>query len=926
MNDLPTGTVTFLFSNIEDSTRLLVDLGSEAFVQCLAEHDALVREAIDDAGGIIVKPEGGAFFAVFHTAPEAIIAVVEAQRQLQSHAWPDGGEIRVGMGVHTGAGTIGGDDYVGIDVHRAARIASAGFGGQVLLSASTAAIVRPSLPEGVGISDLGEYRLKDLDPEPLYQLLITGLASEFPPLEASEEIPTNLPVLPTSFVGRDEELAEVQRLIGGSRLVTVSGVAGAGKTRLALEVAAAVRDGFPDGVWFVGLGTVTDPGLIATEAAYSLGVRERHGRTVRDTLFEHLEGRAALLVFDNCEHVIEAAAEFINSLLLTAPGCRVIATSREVLRIGGEVAYRLSSMSLPDNAPNLDLSELGRYDAVRLFIERAVAANPDFTMTAESAPAIAEICRRLDGMPLAIELAAAQLRSSTPQEIAEHLDQRFQFLASGLRTDVPRQQTLAAAIDWSYQLLEDRERRLFERLSVFQNGFDLEAAEHVCLGDDAGRFEVFGLISTLVDKSLLIADVGGDVSRYRLLEMLRQFAADRLDSSGEADEVKRRHAEYFALFAEEAEPNLRGEREKECRDRVELELGNLRVAMDWSVRTGEPEFGMRIAGAIWRFWKVTFRFSAGERWLDKVFKAGQDVDKIARAKVMLGLGTLMSYTDDPAAAGALLEGSIEIYRELDARGVDPALLRHGYSSALLSLATNMWQYDQDFGRATELWREALEVARRTGDGAGASTALGNLAEAAARAGDVERARVGYAESIEASYTLNSTHRTVEAISLSAVFEMSIDEPERAIALFDDAIDRARSGDLPFWDDFAMAMRAVAAHDLGQPGAREDFIEHATKLFTNDEFLATFYYQLPLVLGRADLDNSAGQPERAAMLLGVLESFEEEHSPLEPIFEGTRRSRLRESLVEELGAEGFAEAYARGKALSRSEAVNLAAWA
>lgn len=561
---------------------------------------------------------------------------------------------------------------------------------------------------------------------------------------------------------------------------------------------------------------------------------------------------------------------------------------------------------------------------MRLFAERAAAVDPDFSITTETSSAIAEICRRLDGMPLAIELAAAQLRSFTPQQIADHLDQRFQSFTGGLRTAVPRQQTLAAAIDWSYQLLENRERLVFERLSVFQGGFDLEAAQYVCFGDDIDAFATFNVVSALADKSLIIADVGGDAARYHVLEMLRQFASDRLEVAGALDVVGRRHAEYFVTLAEEAEPNLRGEREKEWRDRIDLELDNLGVAMEWSLDAGEPELGMRIAGAIWRFWKVTFRFSAGVQRLGRMFEAGANVDKIVRAKVMVGLGTLMSYTDDPGSAGPLLEGAIEIYRELDAQGVEPALLRHGYSSAITSLGTNIWQHDQDFGRATELWGEALEIARRTGDDVGASLALGNLAEAAARVGDDERARDEYGESIKASYALNSTHRTVEAITLAAVFEMSIDEPARATALLDDAIDLAQSNDLPFWDDFGSAIRAVAMYDLGQPGARDHFMRHAAKLFADSEFQATFYYQLPLVLGRADLEFGAGNPDRAAMLLGVLEALEDEHSHMEPIFEGTRRSRLLRALEAELGVEGFAEAFARGKALPRREAIDLTA--
>lgn len=922
MSDLPSGTVTFLFTSIEDSTRLLTELGRDSYVRCLTDHDALLREAVVAAGGIVVKPEAGALFAVFTTAPAAILAVADAQRELQSHPWPDGADVRVRMGVHTGTGTPGGDDYVGIDVHRAARIASVGSGGQILLSAATASIVRPSLPDGLSIEDLGEHRLKDLDAEPLHQLLITGLMSQFPPLDAAETNPSNLPHIPTSFVGRDEELGEVRALIGESRLVTLSGVAGAGKTRLALEVAASLSSEFPDGVWFVDLSPVTDPHLIATEAAYALGVQERRGAEIIDLLFEHLARRRALLVIDNCEHLIAAAAEFANGVLLAAPNCSVIATTREVLRVGGEVAYRLRPMSLPEEGSDLLPLEIGRYDAVRLFVERASEAQRGFSLTEKTARTIAQICRQMDGMPLAIELAAAQLRTFTLDQIADHLDQRFQTLTAGSRTSVPRQQTLAAAIDWSYQLLDDREQELFARLSVFQGGFGLDAAEEVCAGDPINAFEVFNLVSALVDKSLIVADVSGDVARYRLLDMLRQFGAGQLDAQGATEVVRQRHAAYFRDFAEMAEPNVRGGSEREWRYRIEIDQDNLDAAMDWSLEVGDPELGMRLAGSIWRYWKVTFRFSEGVRWLGRMHEAGGDVDNAVRAKVMLGLGTLMSYTDSPGAAGALLEAAIEIYRELEAQGADAEVLRQGYPSAVISLATNVWQYDQDFDRATELWTEALEIARRIGDDAGASLALGNLAEAAALAGDVEGARAGYNESIEASYALNSTHRTVEAMSLFAVFEMSIDEPERAVSLLNDAIELARAGDLRFWEDFSSALRAVARHDLGDSEARSRFDNHVASLYTDDEFRATFYYQLPLVLHRADLEHSAGHSGRAAVLLGVLEDLEERNSPLEPIFEGTRRDRLYESLTTELGEVDFADAVARGRALSHRKAVDL----
>lgn len=923
MIDLPSGTVTFLFTEIEDSSRLLRDLGGERFVSCLAEHDALMRRAIAGAGGTTVKSDVGAFFAVFRTGPAAVSAVVEAQTKLQSHAWPENGQFRSRMGLHTGTGTIGGDDYVGIDVHRAARIAAAAFGSQILLSSATAAIVRPSLPDGVTIVDLGEYQLKDLESEPLHQLRIHGMESEFPPLDAATgHSPTNLPASSTPFVGRDDELAVVGGLITDSRLVTLSGVAGAGKTRLALEVAARLRDEYADGVWLVQLSTITDPDQVAAQAAYAIGLQERQGAPVADTLFEYLEQRSVLLVLDNCEHLISSVAKFVDRLLNVASNCGVLATSRELLRVRGEVAYRVGSMALPEDGSDLDPEEIGRFDAVRLFVDRGRAVRPDFRLVPETASAVVEICRGLDGLPLAIELAAVQLRTLTPRQIADHMMERLEGFTGRLRTADTRQQTLAGAIDWSYQLLNAQEQVLFDRLSVFQGGFDLGAAQEVCSGEDIEAIDVFGLVLALTDKSLIVADIAGEVARYRLLEMLRQFAAAKLDVSGEADAVRRRHAQYYLALAEEAEPNIRGEMEKQWWERIDTEVNNLGLAMEWSLEAEEPELGMRIGGAIWRYWKVTFRYSAGIRWLTRLSLVGADVDEAVRAKVMLGLGTLMSYTDAPAEAREQLEGAIRIYRSLEAHGADPEILGYGYPSAILSLATNVWQHDQDHDGATELWNEALVIARRVGADAEASVALGNLAEAAAFRGDVHAARSGYIESINASYALHSTHRTVEAMILSGVFEMSVDEPGRAIPLLDDAIELATSEGLPFWDEFGLAMRALASHDLGHTGAEAQFKEHSAQLFGDSDFLATYYYQLPLMLGRADIEQAEGNPGLAAVLLGALERLEDENSPLEAIFEGTRRERLLEALPLEMGTRQFTDAFHRGRTLPRREVILL----
>jgi len=915
-------TFHFLFSDIEGSTRLW-EAHPETMQTALAMHDQQIRTAIEDQGGVVFKNTGDGAAAVFESSASALLAAVAAQRLLAGTDHPEIGRLKARMAIHSGPAEERDGDFFGTSLSRASRLMSAAHGGQVLVSLVSEGLASPVLPEDVELRSLGEHRLRDfVQPELVYQLVASGLQTDFPPLRTPQLATHNLPSLPTSFVGRSQEVVDVEDLVRAERLVTLIGAGGAGKTRLALEVGTILSPEFVDGVWLVSLGAVTDPQLVATEVAKALQVKERPGEPVLETVLEYLRDKELLLLVDNCEHLIEAVAALATELLMGAPMCRTLATSREVFGVGGEVIYRLQPMSLPDNATGIGLPDLERYDALRLFIERATAANPGFAVTAESAPAIAEICQRLDGIPLAIELAAARVRTFTPRQISDNLDESFRLLVGGSRSADPRQQTLAAAIDWSYRLLNEREQILFVRLSVFQGGFGFEAAQRVCTDSRLTELDVLEHLPALVDKSLVIVEVSGQDSRYRVLEMLRQFAMDKLVATSEFDQIRESHANYFMKLAEAAEPHVRGDKEEEWWDRLDVELDNLRLAMEWSLDAQQPSVGMRLAGAIWRFWKVTFRYSEGVRWLSAMYETGGDADNLVSAKVMVGLGTLKSYTDDPGAAGPMLEEAISIYRELDAREGDPALLRHGYPSALISLGTNIWQYEQRFDKATELWEEALEIGWRVGDGAGVAMALGNLAEAAARSGDIEGARAGYIESVNASNAFNSTHSTVEAICLSAVFELSIDQPARAIPLFDEAIQLAQTTQLSFWVNFCEAMRAVASHDLGENGSQERFDASVAKLFADTEFQATFYYQLPLVLARADLEHSSGRSGRAVQLLGILETLEEKHSPLEPIFEGTRRKRLLTALTTELGDSGLRVGLKQGRALTRTERTEM----
>jgi predicted ATPase/class 3 adenylate cyclase len=498
---LPIGTVTFLFTDIEGSTRLLKALGS-GYRDVLERHAAIMREALAEYEGVEVSTEGDAFFAAFRSAPMAVAAAVAAQQRLANEPWPVGHPVRVRMGLHTGEGRRGGDSYVGLDVHRAARIAAAGHGGQVLLSAASRSLVEAALPEGVTLRDLGMHRLKDLDqPEHLGQLVINGLEQEFPAIRTLET-PTNLPAELTSFVGREREVDEALELLSTTRLLTLTGPGGAGKTRLAIRIAARLQSAYADGVFFVDLAPLTDPGLVLPTVARTLGLSDQAQRSIVDLLKDHLELQNVLLVLDNFEHVL-AAREGIQDLLAAAPRVKVLVTSRSRLSLYGEQEFPVPSLALPDRGAIGDLDRLSQYEAVALFVERARAAEPAFGITNENAPAVAEICVRLDGLPLAIELAASRVRLLEPGEILARLEQRLPLLTAGGANLPERQRTLRGAIDWSYELLEAPHRSLFRRLSIFAGGCTLMAVEAVCNpGGELGLDTLEGMAS-LVDQSLL---------------------------------------------------------------------------------------------------------------------------------------------------------------------------------------------------------------------------------------------------------------------------------------------------------------------------------------------------------------------------------------------------------------------------------------
>ena len=727
---LPTGTVTFLFTDIEGSTRLLQELG-DRYPAVRDEHAAILRQAIGAGDGVEVSTEGDSFFAAFASPVAAVRAAVAAQRDLAVHPWPPGFPVRVRMGLHTGEGVLGGDNYVGIDVNRSARIAGAAHGGQVIVSGATRGLVEQAVPEGTSLRDLGEHRLKDLNlPIHLYDLVVEGLPADFLPPRTLDARPGNLPAQLTSFVGREREIAEARRLLERARLLTLTGPGGTGKSRLALQVAAELQPRYRDGAFFADLSSVTDPALVPSVLARVLRVPEVPGRPILAALADHLRDRRLLLVADNFEQVTDAGA-VVEELLAAAPGLTVLATSRVALSLRGEQELVVGPLALPDPGQPAELETVGRFEAVRLFTERARAVQPGFELTSENAAAVAEITARLDGLPLAIELAATRTKVLTPTQILPRLERRLTLLTGGARTLPDRQRTLRGAIAWSYDLLPAAERRLFARLSVFSGGWTLASAEAVCDPEALG-LDPLDAMASLVDQSLVIRteDAGGD-PRFAMLETIREFGQERLAATGELEPVARRHAEHFLGLAVAAEPHLTGPGQGEWLDRCELEHANLRAALRWAVEAGESDRAQEAAGAIWRFWQQRGHLTEGRRWLEELLALPSGPGSApARAKALTGAGGIAWWQEDITAARGYYQEALAIARQLG----DPADTAQAlYNQSFVTGAAG------DFDGAFGLLEESLELARLAGDEPGAARAEWMLVIRELAAGDWDRA-------------------------------------------------------------------------------------------------------------------------------------------------------------------------------------------
>jgi predicted ATPase/class 3 adenylate cyclase len=913
----PTGTVTFLFSDIEGSTTRWEQY-RDAMAEALARHDTLMRARLEARGAYVFKTIGDAFCAAFTSAQDAMAAALDAQRALVAEDFSAVNGLRVRMALHSGSVDERDGDYFGPTVNRVARLLAIGHGGQVLVSRACTELLQSGMPTNYSLRDLGAHRLKDLaQPEHVHQLLAPDLPETFPALLSLNYLSNNLPAQLTSFLGREDVVKQIEALLQRHRLVTLVGTGGAGKTRCAIQVGAELVDGSGDGVWLAELAPISDPSLVASVIARTLSVQESPNRPMLDTLLAYLKRKRLLLILDNCEHVMEQARIVVAAILRACADVHILATSREGLSIAGEQLYRMPSLSVPSVGQTLSPQDVLTYGAPLLFLDRAFSVDSRLALTDENLPHIAEICRRLDGIPLAIELAAARVSVLSPQQLALKLDERFRVLTRGDRSALPRHQTMHALIDWSYDLLSNEERALFRKLSIYAGDFTLESAAAVCGADAVDEIAILDLLSSLVDKSLVQAEAGGIETRYRLLESTRQYARQKLMDCGEYEAVARAHAAAYLALAEELDEAWETTSDRAWLGRAVPELENFRAAVGWAFGArGDVLMGERLTAALRLVWN-SLATAEGLRWVQRALAAADE----ATPKYTIALlelteaqlqGTLAQFKGEHAAA----ERAVSRYRELG----DPR--RFAFAQQLLGTAL------AKCGKVAEgeaLLRQAVAEARALGVHRLTSAMLIDLAGARRDAGDVVGALPFYAEALAIA-------RPIGAERVAALVAVNIAEVEfrggdavEALRLAGDVLPvfRALKGTRNAANaqcNMAAYLLALARYEEARKSARE-----ALAAARDTEFAVYIAFALQHLAAVGALRPSAKTQsgEEHACAARVLGYVDARLSALEGLREYTEQQeydKMLPALRDALGADGLAELMAEGSTWSEDQAV------
>ena len=948
----PTGFVTFLFTDIEGSTKLAQDY-PETLQSALEKHNVIMRNAIESNNGYVFEIVGDAFCCAFEKAEDAVMAAVDAQLGLSNENW---GEevIKIRIGIHSGTAEWNGERYTGyITLARSARVMSCGYGEQIIISENTFQLCKEKFEaeqeNSISFRDLGERRLKDvIHPIRLYQIISPGLREEFPPLKTLDARPNNLPVQSTSFIGRVEEIRQIRSLLKELHMLTLTGSGGLGKTRLVLQVAADVIDEFENGVWFVDLSALSDPHLLTQSVTKSLGIHEHPNLPLEEALMDFLNSKEILIVLDNCEHIVQACSELAERLLSKISRLKVIATSREELRCAGERVHRLMSLKIPDPAGEFTLDSLIQNESVRLFTERAVLVNSNFRLNNDNARTVVQICNQLEGIPLAIELAAARTKIFSVEMINERLQDRFNLLSKGKRTAAARHQTLKSMIDWSYDLLSGKEKILWSRLSVFAGSWTIKASEYICSDEELKENEIFEILNSLTEKSIVNYDAENE--RYRMLETLRQYGENILEQSAEKEIIFKKHLKYYSELAEASEPELRGADIKKWLEILESENDNFEKALSRSSNKQINELCMSLAGALGSFWEIKGYYTGGRRWFECVLSCcNQEVNAI-RGKALFAAGTLARIQGEYALSKKFSRESLSIRRKLKNRSDVASSMQSlghlafvqtdyhtaekyyneslvirsklndkaGIASSLNSVGNvtfNQGKYEQAF----ELYRESLEMKIEIGDKRGVAFTLINMGNAAFELGEYEKAKSLYKESLEVCRELGDKRGIASCLFNYGNLLLITGESDEARKQYEESLlIKQQIGD--------KTGIASSYYRLGTVAAMKEEYHKASEFYRMSLSLNRSYENkkeiLKNITGLAEVHFAEGDLKKVSILIGFISANLESLKSVMKKQEISHLNKIWLGISGKLNQENYIKYQDKGRSLSFQVAVEI----